>query len=503
MEKPLDLQSKQIGKSRPPLEIEDLPTPEEVFQVKRIGLEELVLLVLGPGLIALGISIGSGAWLYGPLIVGLYGFKGLFWVVLVSTILQVFYNVELARFTIATGESPILAFGRTPPGYILWIPLALVCLYVAFIMGDWAVNTGASLYALVAGRPSTAGELETVRLIAIGLMLSVFFITLVGRKIERTMEAVQGIFLPFILVGLVLVTLVVVPLGYWGQALAALFVPYRPPAGVGVSVLGALAGFSALASGLNFMFVGYYRDKGYGMGHKTGYITGWLSRRQGVLSPVGKTFSENEQNSRFWKRWFRYLLIDQWGIYFVGALIGMIVPCILVGYLSSISTDGAPDQASIVTYASIQLGQRYGPLLAGWTLLVGFMILYTTLIGILELLVRNMTDAVYGVSHRLRGWVRDDPRKIYFPFMLLLIAVTGILMHLTLPERWSEIQANFYNLAAMIFPLVMIYLNRRLPRPARITWWSILVLLANAIFFGFFFFNFMYGLLTGAPPVGI
>ncbi len=494
METPLDLRSEQIGKSRPPLEIEDLPTPEEVFKVKRIGLEELVLLVLGPGLIALGISIGSGAWLYGPLSVSLYGFKGLFWVVLVSTVLQVFYNVELARFTIATGEPPILAFGRTSPGYFLWIPLALVCLYVAFIMGDWAVNTGASFFALVAGRPNTGEELETVRLVGIGLMLTTFLIALIGRKIERTMEVVQGIFLPFILVGLVLVTLVVVPLSYWGQALAA-FVPSSRPAAAGVSVLGALAGFSALASGLNFMFVGYYRDKGYGMGHKTGYLTGWLSRQQGFLSPVGKTFSDNEQNRTLWKRWFRYLLLDQWGIYFVGALIGMVVPCILVGYLASISVDGAPDQASILTYASIQLGQRYGPLLAGWALLVGFMILYTTQIGILELLVRNMTDAAYGVSHRLRGWVRDDPRKFYFPFMLFLIAVIGILMHLTLPERWSEIQANFYNLAAMIFPLVMIYLNRRLPRPARITWWSILVLLANAVFFGYFFVNFIWSLI--------
>jgi hypothetical protein len=107
----------QIGVSRPALEIEDLPTPEEAFKVKRIGWEELILVVLGPSIIALGVAIGSGEWLLGPLNVGTYGFKGIGWVILVSILLQVFYNVELARFTIATGEPPIVAFGRVPPGF--------------------------------------------------------------------------------------------------------------------------------------------------------------------------------------------------------------------------------------------------------------------------------------------------------------------------------------------------------------------------------------------------
>jgi hypothetical protein len=48
------------------------PTPEEVIKVKRKGLEELFLLVLGPGIIALGLAIGSGEWLLGSLVVGGY-----------------------------------------------------------------------------------------------------------------------------------------------------------------------------------------------------------------------------------------------------------------------------------------------------------------------------------------------------------------------------------------------------------------------------------------------
>jgi hypothetical protein len=87
----------QIGVSRPPLPLGDIPTPEEVFDKPRIGPKELFTCVLGPSMIALGVSIGSGEWLLGPLGFGKYGFIGLGFLVSVSAVLQIFYNVENAR----------------------------------------------------------------------------------------------------------------------------------------------------------------------------------------------------------------------------------------------------------------------------------------------------------------------------------------------------------------------------------------------------------------------
>jgi hypothetical protein len=37
-----------LGVGRPPLNVDDLPTPEEAFQAKRIGLKETIALVIGP-----------------------------------------------------------------------------------------------------------------------------------------------------------------------------------------------------------------------------------------------------------------------------------------------------------------------------------------------------------------------------------------------------------------------------------------------------------------------
>ena len=107
--------SLQIGVSRPELPLDDLPTPEEVFNVAKFDWRTVMKYVLGPSMIALGASIGSGEWLLGPLAFGKYGFMGLGWLITIAAILQTFYNMEVARFTMATGEVPSVAFSRTPP----------------------------------------------------------------------------------------------------------------------------------------------------------------------------------------------------------------------------------------------------------------------------------------------------------------------------------------------------------------------------------------------------
>ena len=82
------------------------------------------------------------------------------------------------------------------------------------------------------------------------------------------------------------------------------------------------------------MFIVYYRDKGFGMGSRMGYLAGLFTRRPPEVRPYGITFRESEQNTQRWKQWFRYLLIDQWGIYFVGVMLGIMLPVMLVSYLA-------------------------------------------------------------------------------------------------------------------------------------------------------------------------
>lgn len=75
---------------RAPLGVADLTAPEAVFGAPRIGAKETVTLVIGPSLIALGLSIGSGEWLLGPLQIGTVGWIGIGFVIMLSILLQAF-----------------------------------------------------------------------------------------------------------------------------------------------------------------------------------------------------------------------------------------------------------------------------------------------------------------------------------------------------------------------------------------------------------------------------
>ena len=75
--------------------------------------------VVGPGIIVLGVSIGSGEFLLGPAAFVRSGLS-LLWVVGVAVLLQTIFNTELMRYTLATGEPAFTGFMRTRPSSKFW-----------------------------------------------------------------------------------------------------------------------------------------------------------------------------------------------------------------------------------------------------------------------------------------------------------------------------------------------------------------------------------------------
>ncbi|MFG1684452.1 Nramp family divalent metal transporter [Nonomuraea sp. NPDC049269] len=480
--------SHPLGVSRPDLTVTDLPTPEEVFKVSKIGPKELVKYAIGPSLIALGISIGSGEWLLGPLNVGQYGFVGVGWVILVSALLQTFYNVECSRYVVATGETPVVGWGRVPPGWKLWVPLSVLVVIFAFIAGGWAASAGQGVYALVHGAVAPA-DAEEPRLWAIALLVLVFLITALAKRISRVLELANWMMVSAILLALLAVDLLIVPWSQWWEGIRGFVTPAAPPAGITATQLGGLAGFTALASGLNWYVMGHYRDKGYGMGYRAGFLSGMRGERSEILAS-GVTFPDDDRNRGLWRRWYRLLLTDMWGVFFVGAILGMLLPTLLMSQAVTMSGQ-KPTRANVPTFVAGVLGDEYGPALFYVALVLGVLILFSTQLGIFEAMVRVMTDAAHATSPRLRGLIEGDPRRFYYPFMIVLLVIISVVIHLSLPVGLVEWSANMSNLGALIYPFLLIYLNSRLPRPARPRPWHYVILLLNFLFFGFFFVNFI------------
>ena len=374
--------------------------------------------------------------------------------------------------------------------------------YFANIWGGWAAGAGEGLYVLLTGNlVDQPSERRAARWLAVLLMVVVFLIVLFGRKIARTLELANWAMVGFILVTLFIVDLAIVPPSTWWEALRGILTPALPPSGVNATLLGGLAGYTALASGLNWYNMNYYRDHGYGMGARVGFIAGLVGGRQEEILSSGLTFPDTPQNERRWKRWFRLLLLDQWVVFFGGAILGMYLTTLLVYHLVNLPGIEKPTRATMPTFAADVLGREYGGFLYTWALIVGFFILFSTQLGIFESLVRNMSDALYGLSPRFREAIAGDPRRFYYPFMIILLLVISFLIFQALPTELILISANMSNLGALLFPFLLMYLNRRLPRPARLRWWSYLILVANTLFFGFFFINFLWTQLFDQPLV--
>jgi hypothetical protein len=462
-------------------------------------LREIVTVVLGPSMIALGASLGSGEWLLGPLAFGKFGFMGIGWLIVISGILQVLYNVENARYTIATGEVPIVGFSRTPPGFKLWIPATLFIIVIGWIWGGWAAAAGQSIFALVTGRAADAGnpaEVEAYRLIAVGLMFLSLLIYAFGKKIARTLELVDTVMVFLTLGSVVVLAVIFAPAALWGEMFKSWVMPMAPPQGIDPVLLGSIVGYTGFGAGMNFLLISYYRDHGYGMGHKVGFFSGLVGGTKQHVHPSGVTFRESPRNTRVWKRWFRFMLLDQWGVFFVGALIGMFVPSVLVRALASAPGAAVPTTANIPVYAATELGKQ-GSFFFFFLLIIGALILFKTQTSVLEILIRNVTDSAIAVSPKLRERIDGDPRRAYYVTAVLFILAIAVIIHLALPAQLLQIAGNMSTLASLIYPIVLIYLNSKLPRPARARWWSNVALILNIVFFGFFFVNFASAVLTG------
>ena len=154
--------------------------------------------VVGPGIIVLGASIGSGEFLLGPAAFVRHGLS-ILWVTLVAITLQTIFNLELMRYTLATGEPVFTGFMRTRPSSTLWAWIYAILYFLQVGWPAWAGTAAGAIFFLFEKRIATAADAGVVYGIGIATFLGCVAILLVGRRIERTLEMLNWI---LVLVGL-------------------------------------------------------------------------------------------------------------------------------------------------------------------------------------------------------------------------------------------------------------------------------------------------------------
>jgi hypothetical protein len=473
------------NKSLAPWVRADLPQPPVPRGLSWIG-------VCGPGVIVLGLSIGSGEFLLGPAVFVKHGLS-LLWVTLVAVFFQTVFNTELMRYTLATGEPVVTGFMRTRPGKTFWAWFYAVAYFLQIGWPAWAGVAAGAIFFLFEGRLAAApADSLATYLIGVGTFLGCVLALLLGKRIARTLELLNWILVTCILGGFLVLSLLYVPAGTWFSALAGFtgFDTVRGafnflPEHLDILLLGALVAYSGGGGVLNLTLSNWARDKGYGMGSRVGHIAGAVGGEKVRLADTGFMFEANAENLSRWRGWWRIVRVDQWGIFFVGALLGMMLPALL--YVTFVASGSDIKGLAISAVLAQAIGATAGPSLGVIVALLGAWILFKTQLDVVEGLTRSITDILWTGSPRVRTWRGGDVRAVYYAVLGAIVVFGMTALWFTQPIVLLQIGANIGGLVFVIASLHLLYLNTRiLPAALRPPMWRRVSLIGMAVFYGFF-----------------
>ncbi len=454
---------------------------------------------VGPGVIVLGVSIGSGEFLLGPAAFVKYGLS-ILWVVGVAALLQTLLNLELMRYTMATGEPASTGFMRTRPHSTFWAWFYSILYFLQMGWPGWAGAAAGAVFFLFTRRLPGAQEADLVYGVGVGLFLLCGFILLIGRRIERTLEYLNWILVALILGGLGTLAILFVPASNWTAALVG-FVGFHPqsggfqfvPPGADFFLLGAFAAYAGGGGVANLTLSNWARDKGYGMSSAVGFIPSALGGKKVVLAHSGSTFETSPAAMQRWRAWWRIVHVDQWVVYFVGAVLGMTLPALL--YVTFIPAGSEIRGLGIAAALAQAVAGQKGAIFGGAIAILGVWILFKTQLDILDGMTRAITDILWTGSKRIRAW-RGDVRVVYYAVLAVVILWGVLALRLTQPIVLLALSANMAGIVFIISSLHLLYVNTRLlPVELRPPMWRRLALVALSVFYGLFLFLWLRSLL--------
>ena len=235
--------------------------------------------LMGASVILLATALGSGELLIRPYITTQAG-VGLLWLATLGVLSQYFLNMEIERYTLATGETAVTGFSR------FWKPWGIVFVLGAILPNafpGWAASAATSLTYLFGLSESTVPWIVTVLLLSIGLAITV------SPVVYTTIERVEMVLVVIILAFLLLAIVVATDLSAWTGIVTeapqgiANFPRYVNEIGI-ATILGAIA-FAGGAN--NLCQSNYIRDKGMGMGLHIPRIVSPITGEEEARPPLG------------------------------------------------------------------------------------------------------------------------------------------------------------------------------------------------------------------------
>jgi hypothetical protein len=429
-----------------------------------------ILALIGPGIVMIGSTIGTGEFVTGAAVADLYR-GALLWVAPLAILCQVFLNSEAMRYTLVTGEPVFTGFLRTKPGPIFWL-----CCYLFLDLLGWMpalAGLAAQILIFTVNGQQMPGEIET-RAVSCGILVLCGVLLCFGRKIYNTLEVVLSGKVIFVLVYMLFATVLFVPGPVWTEVATGMFNPFNIPPGVEWSLIGAVAGFAGIGGLGNILASNYVREKGWGMGAQVGAIGSAVGGKDVTLDNIGTMARPTEEGKARFEKWWGYVKVDQFGIWMWGSIIGMLLPCVLGAAYMTEEHNYFIDKSRAGFGAAVALAQDFGAVRGGLftilTLVCGFIIMFPGQFSSMDGIARRWCDAFWSGTARARAAEKHKAKNLYYAFVILYvsigIAVYGLGVFGGSPAKMMVFNGNLANLGITCCIIQTLYVNCRfLPKP--------------------------------------
>lgn len=423
--------------------------------------------LFGASVVILATATGSGEFVIWPYITTQIGIAFL-WLAIVGFFVQYVMNMEIERYTLATGETAVTGFTR------LWKPWGIFFVLGAVLPNafpGWA-SGGATLFTYLFGFGSVP-VIASIVLVATALALTLS--PVVYQALEKIQTVLVLIIIVFILVGVVVAT----ELGAWADVVTQMpgSVPGVPGAIAtlgAATFLGAIA-FAGAGGANNLTQSNYIRDKGLGMGGLMPKVVSPITGVETAAPSLGYTFPVNEENMRRWRGWWKVANQEHFITFFVIGCSLLIALSVLVW--STVGQRGIGTDLEFINTEAQVLGNQIGGWFQSFFLFAGMVVLFSTSIGIMDY-VSRLSASELKVSFFPGSQVITESR-IYFT-LAWVIAIGGsliLLAGLEAPLVLLIISASGAGVVMAFYLGLLIRLNTRvLPEPIRLKGWRLWVM---------------------------
>ena len=421
-------------KHHSPPEVRDMPPPPKSW-----------FKLIGPGIIAAGVGLASGEFILYPYIASQVGLVFV-WAALVGLVTQFFINMEIERYTLATGETALTGFSRFWRHWGLFFALLT---FFANLWPGWATSSATLVTYLWGGNANY---------IAIAMLLTIAAILTLAPVVYVALERVQMVKVAAVIVLFAVAALVAITADDWADTPKIVTEADIPAAELGFALLlGALA-FAGGGGGQNLVQSNWIRDKRFGMGTYVPRIVSPVTGEPEAAPSTGYVFEQTPENISRWRAWWKFANLEQLSTFVLITFVSIFFTSLLA-FSTVFGREGLPDDIGFLEVEGNALKDTVAPWFGTFFWVIGAFALFAAALGIVDYTCRLVADVIK------TSYARDaNESKLYFGLVWAIVAIgiVELLIGIDQPLVLIVISAVVGGMMMFIYSGLLILVNRKI-----------------------------------------